>query len=280
MFAPDEEWKEGVVDLPARAAARTRALIEILGAQPDPAAGETLDSLLADPALAQWKRPLALAQDRQRAESRDAVYAHARPERVAETLCGGLPTNVADLLALVADHLEDFAREIRGGDENAWRGFWNEDSYGRPKNPKPENSCRDAVLGALRTRLHDRITVLPEARHAGNTRADLRVSCNGLAVPVEIKRDGHPGLWTAVSEQLVPKYTILPAADGHGIYLVLWFGGSHTPKGPAGKPPATPDELKRALDEAISREDTPKIEVCVLNVTPPRGDAGDPGELA
>ena len=236
MFAPDEEWKEGMVDLPARAAARTRAFIHTLGGQPGPAAGEALDSLLADRTLADWKAILELSRDRQRTESRDATYAPPCLERVAEALRGGLPTNVGDLLALVADHLDDFAAAVRGGDENAWRGFWNEDRYGRPENPKPENSCRDAVLAALRARLDDRITVLPEAQHAGNTRADLRVSYNGAAVPIEIKREGHPGLWVAVSEQLVPQYTTLPAADGHGIYLVLWFGEQHIPEdGPASR---------------------------------------------
>ena len=269
MFAPDEEWKEGWVGLPERAAAGTRACVQTLGGQTGSDPGKALDSLLTDPALADWTVTLKLAGDRQRTESRDAGYVHAAVERVAETLRGGLPTNAADLLALVADHLDDFAAEIGGGDENAWRGFWNEDSYGRPDNPKPENSCRDAVLGALRARLDNRITVLPEARHAGDARADLRVSYGGFAVPIEIKREGHSGLWTAVSEQLVPKYTPLPAADGHGIYLVLWFGGDHIGKGPSGHRPTTLEELRQALEETLPRDDTSTVEVRVLDVTRP-----------
>ena len=187
---------------PARAAAGTGAIIEILGRQPGATAGEVLESLLADPTLADWKRSLELARHRQRTESRDAAYAHPSWDSVAETLRGGLPSSVADLLALVTDHLDDFGAEIRGGDENAWRGFWNEDSFGRPDTPKPENSCRDVVMGALRARLDDRITVLPEVRHAGNARSDVRVSYQGFVVPIETKREGHPGLWTAISEQL------------------------------------------------------------------------------
>ena len=272
MFAPHEEWKEGIVDLPARAAARTREFIHTLGGQPGAAAGEALDSLLADPALTDWKGTLELARDRQRTESRDASYAPPSVERSAEALRGGLPTKAADLLALVTDHLDDFAAEMRGGDENAWRGFWNEDPYGRPKGPKPENSCRDVVLRELRARLDDRIAVLPEAQHASNARADLRVSFSGFAVPIEIKREGHPGLWTAVAEQLIPKYTTLPAAGGHGIYLVLWFGGRYIPRGPSGQPPTTPEELKQALEEAVSRDDSSKVEVRVLDVTPRGGD--------
>ena len=272
MFAPDEEWKEGLVDLPHRAAARTRAMIETLGAHPGAAAGEALDSLLADPTLAEWQRTLEMARDRQRTASRDAGYAHASVERAAETLRGGLPTNAADLLALVTDHLDDLASDIRGGDENAWRDFWNEDSYGRPASPKPEDSCRDAVFRALRRRLGGRIDVLREASHAGGTRSDLRVSYDGMAVPIEIKRAGHPGLWTAVSEQLIPKYTTLPAADGHGIYLVLWFGESNIRKGPSGHTPPTPKELQKALKETLPPVRGSKIEVRVLDVTRPVGE--------
>ena len=272
MFAPDEEWKEGHVDLPARAAAMTRGWIGILGAQPGAAAGQALDSLLADPTLAEWRRTLEFARDRQRTASRDAGYAAASVERVAETLRGGRPTNAADLVALVADHLDDLGADLRGGDENAWRDFWNEDRYGHPASPKPENSCRDAVLGALRRRLGGRIDVLPEASHAGGARSDLRVSCDGIAVPIEIKRAGHPGLWTAVSEQLIPKYTTLPAADGHGIYLILWFGESNICKGPGHTPPTTPDELWKALEETLPAVGGSKIEVRVLDVTQPGRD--------
>lgn len=269
MLAPDEEWQEGIVDLPQRAVATTGTMIGILGVQSGAAAGEALDSLLADPALAAWRRRLELARDRQRAASRDARYAHVPVERVAEALRGGLPTNAADLVALVAAHLDDLMADLRGGDENAWRDFWNEDSHGRPASPKPENSCRDAVLGALRARLGDRIVVIPEAGHAGGTRADLRVSCDGIAVPIEIKRDGHRDLWTGVSEQLIPKYTTLPAAGGHGIYLVLWFGGGHVGRGPSDQRPTTPEELQQALEETVRPDGESKIEVRVLDVTSP-----------
>ena len=122
-FRPDEEWKEGIVDLPAKAAAKTRAFVHVLGGQPDTTAGEALDSLLAAPVLVAWNNTLEMVRDRRRTESRDAGYAHAPPERVAETPRGGLPMSAADLRALVADRLDDIARETRGGDGNAWRGF-------------------------------------------------------------------------------------------------------------------------------------------------------------
>ena len=91
MFAPDEEWKEGIVDLPARAAACTHWFIQILGGRPGRAARETLDSLLADPALGDWRRTLELERERQRIASRDASYAHPAVGQTVETLRGGTP---------------------------------------------------------------------------------------------------------------------------------------------------------------------------------------------
>ncbi len=268
MFGPDEEWKSGVVCLPTMAAARTRAFIEALGTQPVSVAGVVLDSLLDDPALAEWRKTLELARGHQRTANRDAGYAHAPLERVAESLRRGLPANAADLLALVTAHLDDFAAELRGGDENAWRGFWNVDPYERPREPKPEPSCRDALLAALRNRLDKRIAVFAEAQHAGNTSADLRVSCDGVALPIEIKREGHPGLWTAVPEQLIPKYTTLPAAKGHGLYLVLWFGRHRIRKSPNGHQLTNPEKLRRALEDTVPRDVGSTVKVCVLDVTP------------
>ena len=89
MFAPDEEWKDRREDLPARAAARTREFIEALGGQPSGAAGEALESLLADPTLADWNRPLALAGDRQQVASRDAAYLHPSGESVRRDAAWG-----------------------------------------------------------------------------------------------------------------------------------------------------------------------------------------------
>ncbi|QQV79254.1 hypothetical protein H5J25_19590 (plasmid) [Sphingomonas aliaeris] len=43
------------------------------------------------------------------------------------------------------------------------------------------------------------------------------------AVPIEAKRHWNAELWTAVEDQLVP-YCRSAGSNGHGIYLVFWFG--------------------------------------------------------
>ena len=112
--------------------------------------------------------------------------------------------------------------------------------------------------------------VQPEARYAGDKRADLQVSFRDFAVPVETKMSSSRDLWTGVTGQLMPLYTRDPRSGGYGIYVVLWHGpeNAKTPT-PSGKPPRTPDELQHRLTQQLAREDRRKVSVIVLDVSPP-----------
>lgn len=269
MFRPEEPYEAKVLGLADRAAERIADFIRRLGRCAGADAGQALEALIADRALPRWRPRVKAARDRRRRTVADVGFRHAPAERVAEALRGGRPANAADLSAFVACHLDDLAAEFAGSDENGWRPFWNEDPFGRPSAPKAEESCRDALLGALRGRLGSACRIAPEARHAGGERSDLLVRCDGFAVPIEIKREGHPELWTAVSEQLIPRYTAMPEAAGRGIYLVLWFGHSNTARPPKGIRPETREQLHRRLVENLTPEERDRVEVRVLDVRPP-----------
>ena len=73
---------------------------------------------------------------------------------------------------------------------------------------------------------------------AGETRADIEAICAGFNVPVEIKKNSHPELWSALRTQLIAGYTNDPATGGYGIYLVLWFGADKTTRDADGTRPA------------------------------------------
>ena len=170
------------------------------------------------------------------------------------------------------EHLRQLGNELSHGDADGWTLYWNQDRHGRPTKPKPENRCRDALKAVLEPRLPQSIEVAREADHAGHNRSDLRVSYLGpmgqrFHVPVEIKRDEHPDLWTAIEDQLVTKYAIDPAARGHGIYLVLWFGRGKTQRSPDGERPAKPEALEDRLRHALSSQQARKISVCVVDVS-------------
>ncbi len=250
-----------------RASGLVRSLIQRLAVASVKEASDALTSLYSDPALTRWHGELSRAQDSQRIIRRDAEYRHPDIEQVCATLQNGLPANVADLAALVTDRLCEIARRIRTGNTNNWRQYWNEDPDGRPQEPKHENSCRDALLSALRERLPHGVDAQPEGQYANNTRADIRVSCAGFNLPVEIKKSSHWDVRNAMRSQL-SKYTRDPDASGYGIYLILWFGSETCRPGPGGRPKSAAD-LEKRLREKLSPDEARRISVCVMDVTKP-----------
>ena len=81
----------------------------------------------------------------------------------------------------------------------------------------------------------------------------------------------HPDLWTAPREQLIEKYTTDPKTSGYGIYLVLWHDENGTPKPLDGTPrPTTPETLKQHLVNSLAADETRKIRIIALDVTPPQ----------
>ena len=69
-------------------------------------------------------------------------------------------------------------------------------------------------------------------------------------------------------DQLIAKYASYPATNGHGIYLVFWFGGEDMPLAPEGTPPSDPTELTERLEALLTPADKHRISVCVVDVSP------------
>ena len=260
---PGEGWETPV----AKASNLVHTLIQLLATSPSKDASEALGTLLADTALFRWRDVLAHAQDAQRVVRRDAGYRHPKIEQVIRTLNSGTPANAGDLAALVSDRLCDLAVKIRTGNTDDWRQYWNEDSYGRTSSPKHEDSCRDALLSDLRERLPEGIDAQPEGQYARDKRADIRVACQEFQVPVEVKKNGHRNLWSAMKNQLIKQYTSDPSTSGYGIYLVFWFGKNDTKPPPTGPRPDSSQELQTKLEATLSEDRARKVSVCVIDVS-------------
>ena len=279
-----------------------RMLIEDLAGSPNEAATHALARLADDPALERWRDVLKQAEDDQRTIRRDADYSHPGVEQVCKTLDNRSPANPADLAALVMDRLNEIGRKIRGGPTSDWRQYWNVDSYNRPlrKEPegpensrgpspciepeevgnahdsapfqRPEDACRDNLLSDLQEKLRPLgIDAQPEGQYANDKRADIRVSYAGFNVPVEIKKNAHPKLWSAIHDQLIAKYTVNPGTDGYGIYLVFWFGSEYTRTPHENGSPDNAKEMEEWLKASLSPEQARKISVCVIDVSIPEG---------
>jgi len=265
------QFAHGRVTLEVNASAQIFSMLSLLGSMPSEAAHEALTSLANDPQLAAWHTHIKGRSEGQSVLLGDASYQLPSIKQVQAVLSKKLPANAADLAALVAETLRELSSRLRGDSSNLWRQFWNEDSYGRPREPKPENSCRDAVLALLQNALPDGVDAAPEGQYAAGARADIRVSYGGCSIPIEIKNDTRPDLWSAPRHQLISRYTTDPATGGHGIYLPLWFGGEDRRPAPPpnGPPPITAEELWRHLEQDLTPEEARKISIVVFDVGKP-----------
>ena len=249
-----------------------RALIGLLAGDPQPAAAGEMKRLIDLTRLSPWRDHLRYSIQSQQSVAREAHYVHPSPQAVALTLANRTPANRADLMALTLDHLRDIEHHLRGADTFALRLFWSKGANG-VMSPIDENDCRDLLLGKLRDRLAPLgVHVVPERRAADDKRADLRVEFlvagQPLAVPVEIKKENNDSLWLAWRDQLQALYANDPAADGHGIYLVLWF--DHRPRSsPEGERPTGVEDLEQRLTERVPSTDRARLTVKVMDLSMP-----------
>jgi hypothetical protein len=205
---------------------------------------------------------------------RENTFTHPTVANVARILNSAHPINAADLKAIVLDHLDQIAMEIRSSNSDPFRQFWTEASQGGHKlgEHKTETSCRDALLEMLRQRLvRFGITIEPEFDCVNDKSVDINATYFGnITIPIEVKGEWHPELWTAIQKQLVGRYTRAPGCAGLGIYLVLWFGGGYQPSARDGGSKAkTPQDLEMRLQEYLPRDLQGQITVRVIDVTPP-----------
>lgn len=251
------------------------AFIQRLGGSGGNAAGDALNRLVGDPALYAWHDVLSRARDSQRVVRRDADYRHPEIEQVCRTLDSGNPANAADLAALLVDRMDEIGRTISDGNTSDWRQYWEKPADEETRNPKHEELCRDALLSDLKYKsTRFAIDAQSEGRYGDEKRADIRVFFEGFNVPVEIKKNNHPDLWTAIKTQLIAKYARDPGTAGHGIYLVFWFGKGFTRRSPSGSRPDTPDELREQLKATLSDEEARRISVVVIDVSGEESNSG------
>jgi predicted NACHT family NTPase len=251
-----------------------RKLISEISAMPSEAATEALKRLEANPNMASYGAFLKHALANQRKLRRDSEYDRPDWPSTIKALSNGPPATLADLHALLLDQLDDLRTRIARANTDIYKLFWNLDSHSRPKSPRPEEACRDALVTLLRPALAPKgITAEPEGHMVADKRADISAAMPGRKILCELKRDYHADLWTAADQQLERFYAHDPEAKGFGIYGVLWFGGkrsSSIPRHPDGlRPPKSATELEQMLRERIPADRRNRIAVLVIDVSGP-----------
>lgn len=259
----------GWVDEAMQCGDHVRALVRRLSVLATPEAAQEIERLLILPGLSKLKFQLEDSRHQLRLRQREEYFRFPSLAGVAQILANREPIGAADLAALALDHLDDIARKIRQDNSDLFRLFWSE----VPENtPKPENSCRDALRLLLESRLSAfNVECQSEGDCFNDKRADIRLSCrNEIELPIEIKKESNDSLWTALRKQLIGQYAIASKAAGHGIYLVLWFGGERQARPrDGGKRLRSAAELQTRLEAQLDQEERKRIFIRVLDVSWP-----------
>ena len=194
-------------------------------------------------------------------------YSETTLEGVRNILSSGKPANVSDIQTLFIEELENYQEKIRTGEANTDITFWDRGS------PHGENHCRDRLIEGLEEKMEKYgIALHKENEIANKKKPDLWLSYDKIRLPVEIKGQWHPDIWTAARQQL-EEYSKNYRTDGFGVYLVIWHGpvdieGKKAKKVPKGKQPESADEMRQALHDN-SGDLSPKTKIVVLDVSIP-----------
>jgi len=250
-----------------------RKLIHVFAEDPSDDAAKALADFENNSSLSHWHSDIIYTIANQIRTAREAHFRYANVSQVVSTLSNAEPANVADLRALVVDALEEVADEIRHGNTDGYKSFWNIGKHSKATGEHvDENTARDRLLEHLRPKLrHLDITAEPEVRYADDKRADIAIYSRGMKLPIEIKRDDHPKIWEAAENQLKKQYSRDPASEGNGIYLAIWFDGKGMKNPTKGEKPTNAEELKTTLHFTISEAAAGLIDVIVIDVSVPRG---------
>lgn len=257
----------------ASASNKIRSLIHAFAEDPSNNSAMALAELEKNPALSHWHTDILYTAANQVRTAREAYFTYPDVSQVVSALSNAEPANAADLKALVVDALKEVAEEIRHGNTDGYKSFWNIGEHSKVTDVHvDENTARDRLLELLRPKLrHLNIVAEPEVRYADDKRADIAIYSPGMKLPIEIKRDDHQEIWVAAENQLKKQYSRDPASEGNGIYLVFWFDGKGMKKPRSIKKPTNASELEAALKSVVPESSTGLIDVIVIDASVPDG---------
>lgn len=251
-----------------------RTLLNTLRDMSTESALQEIKHLLTLPQLSDWHEILINAEFVVQIALRKRSISYLSGKDISLVFGNLKPINAADLAEITFHYLRDIGSKIRHGNTNDYRQYWSYDSKNKCLSiSKPENDCRDALLSDLSERFGRLgIDAQREGSYADDKRADIRVSfggSNGFDIPIEIKKDRHKDVWTAIEKQLIPRYLREAKTGGNGIYVVLWFGDKEMPLPPSGARPQSAEELERRLEEIAVLHEQYRIQICVIDCAVP-----------
>jgi hypothetical protein len=237
-----------------------------IGGDPSRDATAALEHLIevADPS---YVDPLRHALALQLRARRDSEFTPVSVAGLAAVVGGGLPSTIDDMRAFFGDRVHTLNARMHATSTDMWEAYWD------GTKPRVENFCRNRLVEHISGQLPDAIRFAPEMHMPQQKRADIAAILGSIGLPVEIKGQWHPEVWTAPVEQLAARYLHDWHAEGRGAYIVLWFGdvrGKNLPAHPEGLArPKTPDDLRTMLIDRLPENLRDVIDVYVVDVSRP-----------
>lgn len=177
--------------------------------------------------------------------------------------------SVENLRAVILEELHSYQNDLDGHDISTKSIFYHGEM--NITNRVDENTATQRIAERLRLRLENRqVVLIREGYMKDDNRCDIVFSklINGRRkiLPVEVKGQWHPKLYSAFDSQLNSLYTIHPDAEGQGIYLVLWFGADEKVAVRKNHGINSAEELYLNIQKQIPEELKHRIDIFVLNL--------------
>lgn len=237
-----------------------------IGGDPSRDATTALEHLIAV-ADKSYVDPLRHALALQLRARRDSEFTPVSIAGLTAVVNGGLPSTIDDMRAFFGDRILVINDQMHATATDMWEAYWD------GAKPRDENFCRNRLIEHISGQLPGTIRFVPEMYMPQQKRADIAAVLGGIGLPVEIKGQWHPEVWTAPVEQLAARYLHDWHAEGRGVYIVLWFGDvsrKNLPVHPDGLArPKTPDDLRAMLIDRLPDNLRDVIDVYVVDISLP-----------
>lgn len=174
--------------------------------------------------------------------------------------------SVEDLRQLVIQELQDFQKDIDGGEFNPADQF-----YEKEERLSEVRSTKIIAERLSLKLLPQGISVTLEHQLKDEKRSDFTatkvIDGKRRLLVVEVKGQWHKDLYTAASAQLYDRYASHPDAEQQGVFLALWFGENEKVANRKNHGIENAEMLKQSIEAKLPQELAGRIDVFVLDVS-------------
>lgn len=227
-----------------------------------------LERLLVDPRFADLQNDLKSIYVGQMRKKALRDFEPPTPQAIVKLLDSDEVVTVEGLRELVIQELQDFQKDINGGEFNPADRFY--EKGGR----LGEVRSTEIIAERLSFRLEQSISVVLEHQLKSAKRSDFTVTKmiggRRRLLVTEVKGQWHKDLYTAAANQLSRLYSIHPDAEKQGIFIAIWFGTDEEVAGCKGHGIGSAQELRSSIEENLPQSLRGLIDVFVLDVSKPK----------